>query len=269
MSAPILLLAGGALLAFLFVIAWRWSVRLDNYSFVDIAWALSFAPLAVLYAIGSAEAGWLPRRLLVGGLIAAWSLRLGTYLWKRVASHHPGEDPRYAVLRKRWEGEHLQRNFLGFFLGQALLVWLLMLPAFFLFRNPSPEFHPLEIAGLLLWCVGLIGEAISDRQLQNFKSKHASQPNSLCNEGLWKYSRHPNYFFQSLLWWGLFLVALPVDGGWLAVLAPLAMLFFLLRFTGIPLTEKLAVEKRGDLYREYQRSTSPFVPLPPRRIGAE
>ena len=260
------LLGGSAiLLVAIFVVAWRLSVRHDNYGFVDVAWALAFAPVAVLYALGDPDTGWLPRKLIVGGLVSAWSLRLGSYLWRRVSFHHPDEDPRYGILRKRWEGRNLEGPFFFFFLGQALLVWLLMLPVYFICLNDSPQLHPLEIAGVGLWLLGLAGEAISDRQLQNFKSNHASQPNSLCNEGLWKYSRHPNYFFQSLLWWGLFLVALPVEGGWIAVLAPLTMLFFLLRITGIPLTEELAVEKRGDLYRDYQRTTSAFVPLPPRR----
>lgn len=265
MNTASLLIAGSLLLILLFVVTWRLSVKKDNFSFVDITWALSFTPVAIFYAAANPAHGWLPRKLIVAALVSAWSLRLGIYLWHRVASHHPQEDARYGVLRKRWQDQDLGRPFLFFFLGQALLVWLLMLPVFFICRNESPVFHPLEIAGAALWVVGLTGEAISDRQLQKFKSNHASQPNSLCNEGLWKLSRHPNYFFQSLLWWGLFLVALPVDWGWVAVLAPLAMLLFLTRITGIPLTEELAVQKRGDLYRDYQRSTSAFLPLPPRR----
>ncbi len=256
-------LLGAALtLAIIFVITWRLSVRHDNFSFVDVAWSLSFAPVAILHAtLGD---GWPWRRIAIALLITAWSLRLGIHLWRRVARHHPEEDPRYRVLRERWQGDALGRNFLGFFLAQGLLVWLLMLPLALICANPATAFLPLEIAGLALWFIGLGGEAVADRQLDRFKAAHAGERNALCREGLWRYSRHPNYFFQSLLWWGLFLVALPVPWGWTAVLAPLAMLFFLLKVTGIPLTEELAVEKRGDLYREYQRTTSAFVPLPPR-----
>ena len=257
----LLVVSALTLIAF-FVGTWRLSVRHDNYSFVDATWALSFAGVAILFTAGGD--GWLSRRVIIATLVAAWSLRLGTYLWRRIANHHPEEDPRYAILRERWQGAGLARTFLGFFLGQALLVWLLMLPVYFICRNAEVGFKLVEIAGFVLWFIGLSGEAISDHQLKKYKSKHASQPNSLCNEGLWKYSRHPNYFFQSLLWWGLFLCALPVSGGWIAILAPLAMLYFLLRVTGIPLTEELAIKKRGELYREYQRTTSAFVPLPPR-----
>ncbi len=262
MTPALVLLAGAALLLALFLLTWLLSRRLDNYSFVDVAWALAFAPVAALYAITGS--GWGARRFIVAALVAGWSLRLGIHLWRRVARHHPGEDPRYRVLRQRWRGPGLSRKFLAFFLGQALLVWLLMLPLWLISGHAAPSFHPVEIAGIALWFIGLAGEALADRQLERFKSSHPGDRLALCCEGLWRYSRHPNYFFQSLLWWGLFLVALPVPGGWVAILAPVAMLFFLLKITGIPLTEELAIEKRGDLYRDYQRRTSPFLPLPPR-----
>jgi steroid 5-alpha reductase family enzyme len=260
MSPPLLLLTGAGMLAALFVLTWRLSLRLDNFSFVDVAWALAFAPIAALYA--TFGDGWMPRRLAIAALVAAWSLRLGIHLWQRVARHHPAEDARYRVLRQRWSGA-LSRNFLGFFLAQAALVWLLTLPVFLVCRNPATDFHPLEIAGFALWFIGLAGEGIADRQLERFKSASRGNPKALCREGLWAWSRHPNYFFQSLLWWGLFLAALPAAWGWTAILAPVAMLYFLLKITGIPLTEQLAVEKRGDLYRDYQRTTSAFIPLPP------
>jgi steroid 5-alpha reductase family enzyme len=117
----------------------------------------------------------------------------------------------------------------------------------------------LEVAGLILWAVALMGEGLADAQLARFKREN-QEPKAICQVGLWRYSRHPNYFFQSLLWWALFLMALPAVGGWWAILAPVAMLHFLLNVTGIPLTEKLSVEKRGEVYREYQRTTSAFVP---------
>lgn len=262
MNPSLPLLFGALVLVIAFIATWRLSLRLDNFSFVDVTWALSFAPVALLYAaLGD---GWATRRLAIAILVAVWSLRLGIHLWRRVASHHPDEDPRYQVLRQRWDQQSLSKNFLGFFLAQALLVWLLMLPVFLICRNEATAFHPLEIAGILLWLLGLAGEGLADRQLDRFKTKHQGNRQALCQEGLWRYSRHPNYFFQSLLWWGLFLVALPTAWGWTAILAPVAMLFFLLKVTGIPLTEELAVAKRGDLYRDYQRTTSAFIPLPPK-----
>ena len=247
---------GAALLVALFWATFRLSVRLDNYSFVDVTWALSFAPVAVGYAVLSG--GWVPRRVVIGMLVAGWSLRLGNYLWGRVASHHPKEDARYAVLRETWKG-NLTGAFLKFFLMQAVLVWLLMLPVLLIASRVEAVWHPLEVAGLILWVVALMGEGLADVQLARFRQENPFGK-TVCQAGLWRYSRHPNYFFQSLLWWALFLMALPAEGGWWAILAPLAMLHFLLNVTGIPLTEKLSVEKRGEVYREYQRTTSAFVP---------
>jgi steroid 5-alpha reductase family enzyme len=252
----LILSASAALLTALFLLTWRLSVKLDNYSFVDVTWALSFAPVAVLLAcLGN---GWLPRRIAIAALVGAWSLRLGLYLWNRVASHHPKEDVRYAVLREKWKANPA-KAFLYFFLAQAVLVWLLMLPVFLITQQPATSFHPLEIVGLALWFIALIGEGIADAQLARFKRTN-TDPKAICQVGLWYFSRHPNYFFQSLLWWGLFMMALPAPWGWTAIIAPAAMLHFLLNVTGIPLTEKLSVEKRGDVYREYQRTTSAFVP---------
>ncbi len=239
----------------LFLFTWWLSVRLDNYSFVDVTWSLSFAPIAVWYA--ASGGGWLPRRVAIAALVGAWSLRLGIYLWRRVASHHPKEDVRYAVLREKWQ-DNLNRAFLGFFLVQAALVWLLMLPVRLIVQQSTPGFHLLEVIGLALWCLALIGEGLADAQ--HARVRRENPGGGICQAGLWHYSRHPNYFFQSLLWWGLFLMALPAPWGWTAIVAPLAMLHFLLNVTGIPLTEKLSVQKRGDAYRAYQRTTSAFVP---------
>jgi len=250
------LVVAAVILLALFLGTWWLSVRLDNYSLVDVTWSLSFAPVAVWYAV--AGQGWLPRRLAIAVLVAAWSLRLGIYLWGRVASHHPKEDARYAVLRQKWSA-HLSRAFLGFFLIQGALVWLLMLPVNLIASRTEAGFGWLEGIGLAVWALALIGEAIADAQLARFK-RSTHDPMAICEIGLWHYSRHPNYFFQSLLWWGLFLMALPAPWGWTAIVAPLAMLHFLINVTGIPLTEKLSLEKRGDTFREYQRTTSAFVP---------
>jgi steroid 5-alpha reductase family enzyme len=249
------------ILLMLFVLTWALSVKLNNYSFVDVTWALAFAPVAAWYAV-SGE-GWMPRRAAIAVLVGAWSLRLGIHLWRRVASHHPKEDVRYAVLREKWKANP-PKAFFWFFLAQAVLVWLLMLPVHLICQQAMEPFHMLEYVGLGIWFVALIGEGISDAQLTHFK-RTQTDSKGICEVGLWHYSRHPNYFFQSLLWWGLFLMALPAAWGWTAIVAPLAMLHFLLNVTGIPLTEKLSVEKRGDAYRDYQRRTSAFVPWFPKK----
>lgn len=256
LDASLVLLGTALILITLFTLTWRLSVRLDNYSFVDVTWALSFAPVAAWLSLSGQ--GWLPRRLAIAVLVAAWSLRLGIYLWRRVASHHPREDARYAVLRQKWAANP-PRAFFWFFNAQAVLVWLLMLPVFLIANRPETAWSALEVLGLAVWTLALTGEGIADAQLAAFKRTN-TDPKAICQAGLWHYSRHPNYFFQSLLWWGLFLMALPAPWGWTALIAPLAMLHFLLNVTGIPLTEKLALEKRGEAFREYQRTTSAFVP---------
>lgn len=239
----------------LFLFTWWLSVRLDNYSLVDVTWSLSFAPVAVWYAMSGS--GWMPRRAAIAALVGAWSLRLGIHLWIRVAGHHPKEDARYAALREKWRANP-KRAFLGFFLVQAALVWMLMLPVRLISQQAEPGFHALEMIGLALWFVALIGEGVADAQLARFRRE--DHGGGICQRGLWYYSRHPNYFFQSLLWWGLFLMALPAPWGWTAIVAPLAMLHFLLNVTGIPMTEKLSVQRRGEAYLEYQRTTSAFIP---------
>ena len=252
-----LLLSATGLLA-LFTATWIVSRRINNYSIVDGVWALSFAPVAAFYAwMGD---GLPLRKWLIAALVAAWSLRLGIYLTRRIAGHHPEEDRRYAILRSKWSA----KGFLFFFWAQALLTWLLMLPVFLIAQSPLESLSPLELAGSALWIIALLGEGVSDAQLSRFLKSDQRSPNAVCQEGLWRYSRHPNYFFQSLIWWALFLIALPAPNGSWAILAPLAMLTALLRFTGIPLTERLSVEKRGDAYRSYQETTSAFLPLPPK-----
>lgn len=251
----ILALAAFVLLA-LFTAAWWLAVKVDNYSLVDVVWALSFAPVVTIYAL--ADGGWRPRRVAIALLVGAWSLRLGIYLWRRVAGHHPKEDPRYASLREKWSS-NMRRAFLYFFLAQGVLVWLLMLPVHLICTQRHQAFAPLEYFGLAVWFIALIGEGVADHQLARFK-RASHDPKAICDVGLWHYSRHPNYFFQSLLWWGLFLMALPAPWGWVSIVAPLAMLHFLLNVTGVALNEKLALEKRGAAYREYQKTTSPFVP---------
>ncbi len=240
----------------LFTATWWLSVRLENYSFVDVTWARRVAPGGA--GLANSGEGWLSRRIGIAVLISAWSLRLGLYLWRRVASHHPREDARYAVLRQKWAANP-PKAFFWFFNAQAVLVWLLMLPVFLITHRPETHWSTLELLGLALWAIALLGEGIADAQLAAFKRANRD-PQAICQSGLWHYSRHPNYFFQSLLWWGLFLMALPAPWGWTAIIAPVAMLHFLLNVTGIPLTEKLALEKRGEAFREYQRTTSAFVP---------
>lgn len=251
------LIALGALVAFLlFTFTWLLSLRLNNFSFVDITWSYSLAFLAPLYAFAGQG---LPLRKGIAVVIAiVWSLRLGTYLLVRIHRHHPHEDVRYTVLREKWKG-NLALNFFGFFQAQALLIVLLSVPILLACLNPAPQLSLVEIIGAAVWFIGISGEALADAQMNAFK-RDPTTKGQVCQVGLWRYSRHPNYFFESQVWLGFWLFACGSPWGWATFYAPALILYFLLRVTGIPLTEECAVKSKGDAYREYQRTTSPFVP---------
>jgi steroid 5-alpha reductase family enzyme len=255
------LLVAAVVLGLVMAIVWAIAIRIRNAGIVDIAWSANFSLLALLYA--ALGHGHLPRRLLIGGMTLVWSLRLATYLYRRVMGHHPIEDGRYQQLRERW-APHVNRAFFWFFELQAALNLVLALPLLLACTNPDPEIRPLEVAGLLIWAVALLGESIADRQLDGFR-RDPSNRGRTCRAGLWRYSRHPNYFFEWLVWVAYFLFALASPWGWVTVYCPLLILCFLFRVTGIPMTEEQALRSRGDDYREYQRTTSVFFPWFPRR----
>lgn len=237
-----------------FAVTWAISVRIRNYGLLDVAFSYGVAILAPIYAW--AGPGFETRKWAFAAIGAVWSLRLGTYILVRVIRHHPSEDARYAELRLRWPGP---LGFLGFFELQAVLVAIFSAPFLLASFNPVRSFAIVEIVGLALAVAGVLGETVADLQMQAFKGDPASR-GRVCEVGLWRYSRHPNYFFESLVWWGFFVAALGSPYGWITIVCPLLMLYFLLRVTGIPLTEAQAVRSKGDAYREYQRTTSAFVP---------
>ena len=241
-----------------FAFAWVVSSRLGNYGFLDVTWACSIGALALAYSLAG-DGFWL-RRLLLGGIAVVWSLRLGIHILRRVLRHHPEEDPRYKSLRKDWPSPF---RFFLFFELQAVIAVILAFPFLIAAFQSSPRLHILEIIGCTLALLALAGESLADHQLQVFHARH-SQKAAICRTGLWRYSRHPNYFFESLIWWGFFLAVLPFPWGWACVLCPLMMLWFLLKVTGIPLAEHHSLAKHGEAYRAYQRSTSPFVPWFPK-----
>jgi len=255
-EALLLLVAATALVALIMAVVWGIAVHIGNASIVDIAWSWNFTPLALLYA--ALSAGWLPRRLLIAALFTLWSARLGAYLHARVMGHHPEEDGRYQRLRREW-APRANLRFFWFFQAQAALNVILSAPLLVAGLNPRSSFHPLETAATALWAFALLGESVADRQLDRFRQDPANRGRT-CDLGLWRYSRHPNYFFEWLIWVAYFLFALASPGGLATVYCPLLMLYFLFRVTGIPMTEAQALKSRGEAYREYQRKTSAFVP---------
>ena len=241
-----------------FAVVWLISVRIRNYGLLDAIWSLSLAVLAPMYALFGS--GLPARRALFAAVGTAWSLRLGMYILIRVLRHHPAEDPRYRTLRERWPGPGM---FLLFFELQALIAVVFSLPFFFASMNATAQIDVLEIAGLALAVAGIAGESVADLQSQCFKRRERDRK-AVLDTGLWRYSRHPNYFFESLTWWGFAIAALVQPYGWIALVCPLLMLYFLLCVTGIPLTEKHSLASRGDAYRAYQLRTSRFIPWPPK-----
>ena len=244
---------------FIFTAAWAFCVRIRNFSPVDAFWAFTIGLTSLfLLLIQSPN----PKQITAAILIGAWALRLGYHLTNRISKHHPEEDSRYIKLREVWEGK-VNPMFLLFFLGQALSVFILAFPFHLIASDPDPTFDTLSIVGALLALTGLIGETIADKQISAFKAEDSS-PKSVCKKGLWKYSRHPNYFFESVIWTGFFVFALSSPWGWTTAYAPAIITFLLLKVTGIPPTEASAVNRKGDAFREYQPTTSPFIPLPPK-----
>ena len=235
--------------------------RMDNYGIVDIAWSYAFGLLALLYAL--LAPGWPVRRALIAALALTWSARLGTYLAIRVLGHHPEEDGRYKQLRKDWAA-NFTAKMAGFFQMQAGSVVFLGAAFLIACLNPAPALHPFEIAGAILWVVAISCEATADAQLAAFKRNPANK-GQVCAVGLWRFSRHPNYFFEWLIWVAYFLFALGSPWGWVAIVGPASILYLLLRVTGIPMTEEQSLRSRGDAYRRYQQTTSAFVPWFPKR----
>jgi steroid 5-alpha reductase family enzyme len=224
----------------------------------DLSYSLSFAVLAIVLPFAGART---PVQLVAALLVLIWAARLGLYLFKRILRmkvDHRFDEMRDDPLR-----------FARFWILQTMTVAVVMLPVSYLLgRNDTPGFGPWMIAGTALWLLGLALETVSDDQKFSFK-EHNTGPEPFITSGLWKYSRHPNYFGEILVWWALLLFVVPVLHGaaYAVVIGPLFITSLLLFVSGIPLLERSADAKHGDnpAYREYKRRTSILVPLPPRR----
>lgn len=246
-------------LQLLFAFAWRCGCLIKNFSIVDAFWAFGIGLSALIFGLFCD--GDPTKRIVVTLLVAFWSLRLGSHLASRIKRTHPEEDARYVKLREHWKG-HVERNFFWFFVAQAVSVLLLSLPFFIIARDTSP-WGTWEVIGLLVSVVGICGESLADLQMAHFKKENRDHK-TVCKNGLWRYSRHPNYFFEAVIWIGFYLLACGSAGGWAMIYAPAIIIFLLLKVTGVPATEASALKRKGDAYREYQRTTSVFIPLPPK-----
>jgi steroid 5-alpha reductase family enzyme len=257
---PIEQLALGAILMVLLMLGlWLIQLKTRDAGIVDFGWSAGLGLMALFLAWTSDGFGG--RRILLALVAGTWSLRLAAYLLRdRVLAHE--EDGRYRELRRSWGG-NADRNLLLFFQFQALLVIVFALPFLVVAHHPHPEWTSWDLAGVFVGFGAIVGESIADRQLARFRKLPANRGRT-CRTGLWRYSRHPNYFFEWLHWWAYVLMAVGSPWWWLSLLGPALMLLFLFRITGIPATEQRALATRGDDYRRYQRTTSAFFPWFPK-----
>ena len=232
---------------------WLWQRRHRNAGIVDVLWCAGLGIAAVLTG-ATGDGALLPRMLLVA-LGVAWSTRLGLHIWRRVRGEE--EDGRYRQLRAHWH-DH-QGKFYAFFLFQAVLVVLFALPFVAVARNPAEGVTPALLLGLAIWLAAVIGEAAADGQLAQFRRDPANRGRT-CRAGLWRYSRHPNYFFEWLHWFAYVALAHGSPIALLAWCGPVIMYIFLRWISGIPFTEAQALRSRGDDYRAYQRDTPMLIP---------
>lgn len=243
-------------------VAWLVSVVRRDVSIVDSLWSLMILLSLVVYLAASGSNG--PRSLLVTVLVAAWALRLSVYI--TVRNHGQPEDRRYQAIRANNQPLFWLKSLYIVFLLQGLLAWVVSLSAVAAVAGQTPP-GPLDYLGVALWLAGMYFEVIGDWQLARFQ-RSAGNRGKVLDTGLWRYTRHPNYFGEALLWWGIFLLALSA-GAWWSIIAPLLMTILLLKVSGVSLLEKDISERRPE-YREYISRTNAFFPGPPRaRGGAE
>jgi steroid 5-alpha reductase family enzyme len=246
-------------------ILWLVAQRTKNAGIVDVGWALSFALVIVLFGWRAtvSPTAWAP----LAGIVVAWSVRLGGHLIARGAASGP-EEGRYADLRARW-APHASRKFFVFFQAQAALTGVLSAAMAVPFVvAPIPALAPLRYAGLAIAILAVAGETLADAQLSGWKREPANQ-GIPCEAGLWRYSRHPNYFFEWCVWIGYAIYGLAfAPWGLLALLGQAVIFGSIWGVTGIPPTEAQSLRSKGAKYRAYQERVSKFVPLPPKKRGA-
>ena len=239
---------------------WMHAVKTRNAGWVDFGWSFSMS-MAGLVLIGFHWGE--PRGMVVGALVLVWGGRLASHiLLDRLLKGNP-EDARYQALRAHW-GPNADRNFFFFFLGQAFLVPLFLVPACTVASRLDAFPDRWDVLGLLTAVVAVLGESLADRQLATFRGNPDNR-GKVCQNGLWRYSRHPNYFFEWVHWLSYVWMAFGTSGWIYTWIGPAFMYLFLRYLTGIPHTERQSLRSRGDAYRRYQQTTSAFFPWIPRK----
>ncbi|MGE3245710.1 MAG: DUF1295 domain-containing protein [Beijerinckiaceae bacterium] len=258
------IVAAGIALSAIMAVAWAVQRRTGQSGWVDAFWTFGtgFAGAAVaLTALAGAPSRIRP--LLVAALMIAWCLRLGLHIVSRTRGG--GDDPRYAKMKEDW-GDAAPRKMFALLQYQALASIPLFLAIAVAAGNSQRPPGWQDALAALVFCIAVAGEGLADRQLRDF-ARNPDNSGKVCKAGLWRWSRHPNYFFEWLVWMALPVFAVNLDGsypwGWLSLAAPASMYWLLTKVSGVPLLEEHMEKKYGDPYREYQRTTSAFFPLPP------
>ena len=248
-------------LALALLLSWLYQNKTKDASFVDVCWTFGIGLSASYYAI-VVDAS-LTRKIFVLLLAGAWSLRLGIYLLRdRVIAKD--EDGRYKAMREHW-GDKVNFYHFFFFQAQALHASVVSLTFLAILLNPETIISQWEIIGLIVWTVSLVCLTISDRQLANFR-KDSSNKGLTCRVGLWNYSRHPNYFFEWLIWFSYAVMTIGSPYFWLSLAVSIVMYIFITRISGIPFTEMQALKSRPEDYKKYQQTTNAFFPWVPRKL---
>ena len=253
--------AWSALFVFIYMTAWFiCSLVLKRNDVVDVAWGLGPAMLVWWLAL-QPYARHNPLIWPVGVLVTTWGVRLAYHIGHRNFAPGHGEDPRYAAWRAEWKHVAL-RSYLQIFLLQGFFMLFVSTPLVVLAASSSSRGVATVVAGALVWFVGFVIESTADRQLATFLSEPQATPDGVMDRGLWSWSRHPNYFGESLIWWGLGIMVLSAERGWVGLLGPITITLLLL-FVSIPLAELRHAEEPE--WEAYKSRTSAFVPLPPKK----
>ncbi len=241
-------------------LAYRWYHR--NAALADVGFCIGFGLVSI--GLGLMTTGDASHRIVVALLGAGYGFRLGLYIfYARIVNAN--EDSRYQLIREKL-GHRAEWWVFVYFIGQALAIAVFSLPLLVLMANPHEAWTVWEVAGIGVWIVGVGGETIADNQLSRFR-RQSHNKGKTCREGLWRYSRHPNYFFEVVHWCAYVVMSIGLSNAWLTMVAPILMVWTLLKVSGIPLAETQALASRGDDYREYQRTTNALIPWLPKKVN--
>lgn len=254
------MLTAAITIAIIMVTTWVISVVVKNASIVDIVWGAGFAITSwVLLITVDGDTG---RQTLLAVMVGLWGTRLALYLARRNIGH--GEDWRYVAMRKKAGRKFVWSSLVTVFGLQGVLMWIVSLPVQFGSGDATPGVGPIAVIGIMLWLVGLVFEVIGDWQLARFK-RNPDNKGKVLDTGLWSLTRHPNYFGDALLWWGIGIVGAETGSGVIGFVGPVVMTFFLMRVSGVPMLER-SMSKRKEGYAEYVARTSGFFPRPPKSL---